>query len=65
MKNNCPNCGAPRHGYRCEYCDTQFDAPHKSDSIVIQQKLSAIQNAIMTEKLYSDAIDALRQYSRY
>ena len=25
MKNtNCPNCGAPITGYKCEYCGTQF-----------------------------------------
>ena len=23
-KNNCPNCGAPRHGAKCEYCGTPF-----------------------------------------
>ena len=23
-KNNCPNCGAPRHGAQCEYCGTPF-----------------------------------------
>ena len=20
---NCPNCGAPMHGYKCEYCGTE------------------------------------------
>lgn len=59
MKNNCPNCGAPYHGDRCKYCDTQFDTPHKSNLIVIQRKLSAIQYAIMAEKLYSDAINEI------
>ena len=24
VKSNCPNCGAPRHGARCEYCGTPF-----------------------------------------
>ena len=23
-KHNCPNCGAPRTGTRCEYCGTPF-----------------------------------------
>ena len=23
-KLNCPNCGAPISGFRCEYCGTQF-----------------------------------------
>lgn len=23
-KNNCPNCGAPIKGGRCEYCGTEF-----------------------------------------
>ena len=23
-KHNCPNCGAPRTGMRCEYCGTPF-----------------------------------------
>ena len=24
---NCPNCGAPVRGYKCEYCDSVFDSP--------------------------------------
>lgn len=24
---NCPNCGAPVTGPRCEYCGTQFEKP--------------------------------------
>ena len=24
QNNNCPNCGAPRHGAQCEYCGTPF-----------------------------------------
>ena len=24
LGSNCPNCGAPRHGNKCEYCGTIF-----------------------------------------
>lgn len=27
VMTNCPNCGAPITGLRCEYCGTQFEKP--------------------------------------
>lgn len=24
MERNCPNCGAPKNGTKCEYCGTPF-----------------------------------------
>ena len=24
MTDNCPNCGAPKHGAVCDYCGTRF-----------------------------------------
>lgn len=30
--SNCPNCGAPARGARCEYCGTVFDRQASDDT---------------------------------
>lgn len=30
--SNCPNCGAPVRGARCEYCGTVFDRQASDDT---------------------------------
>lgn len=32
---NCPNCGAPIVGPKCEYCDTVFEVPESARSTTI------------------------------
>lgn len=36
---NCPNCGAPITGYRCEYCDTAFPE-HKTEEDELSRTVS-------------------------
>ena len=40
---NCPNCGAPITGPRCEYCGTQFERRHE----VAPERWDALQNSVM------------------
>lgn len=35
-KHNCPNCGAPISGLKCEYCGTNFKINVLSREIVLQ-----------------------------
>ena len=42
MELNCPNCGAPVKGYRCEYCGTPFEGPRRyciadPDALLLKQ----------------------------
>lgn len=34
---NCKNCGAPVHGYKCDYCGTEYPELRYSAPIVIQR----------------------------
>ena len=38
MTDKCPNCGAPVHGYFCEYCGTQVAAPGVPDFAYFQTR---------------------------
>jgi len=46
---NCPNCGAPIFGWKCEYCGTVFDnEPHiyqdlSNNAMSIRDQLNATQ----------------------
>ena len=38
---NCPNCGHPFHGGRCEYCGTEKQKEMKSELIMTRSKIVA------------------------
>lgn len=38
VKNNCPNCGAPITGKRCEYCDTWFVDPVEEEKRKLEEQ---------------------------
>ena len=48
---NCPNCGAPIKGHKCEYCDTVFDR-------------NAVKYEEVMNKFYSYRTDELEQRLR-
>ena len=73
-KTNCPNCGAPITGPKCEYCDTIFIDEKKeaiaeccnhmcdcSGSLII--KMKELWSAEKTKELYEEAIKAMKKYS--
>ena len=39
---NCPNCGAPKSGWKCEYCETVFERD-RTEEIEEARKRLAIQ----------------------
>ena len=43
VMTNCPNCGAPITGPRCEYCGTQFERRHE----VAPEQWDALQNSVI------------------
>lgn len=56
----CPNCGAPLHGHKCEYCDTEFiQAPNNEP---IEMKLHLFDEQRRINDLYKSAIKAFRHY---
>lgn len=64
---NCPNCGAPITGWRCEYCETVFDISEteklKRENDLVKAKTQCLHNSTMTENLYKEAIRAMRAYT--
>ena len=42
MDWNCPNCGAPKSGWKCEYCETVFERD-RAEEIEEARKRLAIQ----------------------
>jgi len=56
----CPNCGAPLHGHKCEYCDTEFI--QASNNGLIEMKLHLFDEQRRMEDLYKSAIKAFRHY---
>lgn len=93
---NCPNCGAPVIGSRCEYCETHFPGyrppsyytavdmydkaikkiPHNRKRLrleeerlrvkneLVEASIKALENADRVNRLYEDAINAMRAYGR-
>lgn len=57
---SCPNCGAPLHGHKCEYCDTEF--VQASNDNLIQVKLHLLDEQRKMEDLYKSAIKAFCHY---
>lgn len=62
---NCPNCGAPITGPKCEYCGTVF--PERIYSIkartMLELEAEHLKRNMAVEKLYESAIFAMRAYS--
>jgi predicted amidophosphoribosyltransferase len=60
---NCPNCGAPITGSRCEYCGTVFK--FNNDRISkLKMENQVLQNLIVTNELYRRALDDMRRYCK-
>jgi len=49
--SNCPNCGAPRHGNKCEYCGTVFQV----------EPVNYYVPADASSRINMSTLDALRQ----
>lgn len=58
---NCPNCGAPRRGTRCEYCGTAFlfcawdriqDVTLTIDSTDLEETMLDVSNEAVTRFLW-------------
>lgn len=60
VKNNCPNCGAPITGKRCEYCDTWFVDPVEEE----KRKLEELEK-LKRELEQSKASIAIQMQSNY
>lgn len=41
-KPTCINCGAQLHGFKCEYCGTEYEIENKNQTFRIDYKLSDI-----------------------
>ena len=61
---NCPNCGAPIRGYKCEYCETVFSQP-KAEIKIIQEKSSFLKRIILLEEYYNNTIKAMEKLNSY
>lgn len=42
MRDNCPNCGAPKHGAVCEYCGTHFGRYQGQASVEVETNATHI-----------------------
>lgn len=64
---NCPNCGAPIVGWRCEYCDTVFDISKRDQCLheisLLEAKTRCLQDAIVLQDVYNTALLAMRSYA--
>lgn len=65
----CPNCGAPLHGHKCEYCDTEFIFTTKSElqdrynaGLISANEYRKLIGLSRMDELYSQAIQAFRHY---
>lgn len=62
---NCINCGAPMHGYICEYCGTDFGFPEerlRKENDFIEIKMNYLHDQTTIQKFYEDALRAMRRY---
>lgn len=50
-RTNCPNCGAPLTGCRCEYCGTVDTSAEKQMREYIQQLRGEIDNLMFTDQI--------------
>lgn len=66
MSMNCPNCGAPRSSWKCEYCGTVFEEPETvtlyADNRALETVVRNLENQKMIEDLYRNVITAIRGY---
>lgn len=58
---NCPNCGAPITGSKCEYCGTVFKDIQR-EIYSLQMDTKALASALRTQELFSEAIKAMGSY---
>ena len=61
IAQNCPNCGAPRSGYRCEYCGTPFeasdgDSAKKVASSIYEQHFDAMLSVVYDHSKLGKAV---------
>ena len=65
---NCPNCGAPITGPRCEYCETVFDISKENElRIEIElgkAKTQYLHDMLTIREMYEDALRAMRRYTQ-
>lgn len=57
---SCPNCGAPLHRAKCEYCGTEFI--RIPDENLVQIKLHLFEEQMKVEELYKSVIKAFHNY---
>lgn len=64
---NCPNCGAPITGYRCEYCDTVFNISKGilllEENELLLAKTKHLHDVTTMQDLYESALQAMRRYA--
>ena len=48
---NCPNCGAPINGPRCEYCGTIFSSQEKLKQMTLPSELEYLLHYKQTQML--------------
>lgn len=64
--SNCPNCGAPIKSHQCEYCGTVFADPDKHAKIEhLRSEIVALQEKCIVTQLYYEALNAMRNYSKF
>ena len=59
---NCPNCGAPIRGFKCEYCDTVFSTEYEYR--IHMDEIARLVNQQRTAELYQSAVQAMSHYAR-
>lgn len=56
---NCPNCGAPITGRRCEYCETVFPEYRDTKIETLRSENKAITYSMFVNNLYANAIKSM------
>ena len=59
MPQNCPNCGAPVTGRRCEYCGTAFAPPGVPD--IDAARIITLRTQLEGARLERAQMDATRE----
>ena len=70
FESNCSNCGAPRHGNKCEYCDTIFQVEpvasydtHMSTLDALRQELVQAQCNLATMAQYQYLMQSCNSFT--
>lgn len=59
---NCPNCGAPANGDKCEYCGTKINANIRVSSELVDElneRMTAVQGYTMRTIAYNEEIASM------